>query len=139
MRLSEAIKKVMALAQARRAYWDEELPKRHADYPIINAGEDSGPPPPEEEQLRKFLARLPEDTVYQLLLILRLGRGAIGPNDLAEEFGQLKGEFADPKDAVAFLMQIVPLADYLADGLDRLSRSNIEVNKLLPKPAAPRR
>jgi hypothetical protein len=63
MKLAETTEEVIALAQAVRDYWNAELPRRHPNYPIINPGEDSGPPPPEEKKLRNLLARLPEDVI----------------------------------------------------------------------------
>ncbi|HEY8503267.1 MAG TPA: DUF3775 domain-containing protein [Gemmataceae bacterium] len=130
---------MIRLAQARREYWDAELPKRHPDYPVIHPGEDSGPPPPEEIQLREFLTSLPGDKVYELLLIMYLGRGDFGTRDLAARFDELKDTFDKPEQAVAQMMSKSPLADYLAEGLANLKKQKIDVDHLLPKPARPRK
>src|SRR5947209_17259771 len=103
MKLSETAKEVIALAEAIRNYWDAELPKRHPDYPFVHPGEDSGPPPPEEKKLKGLLARLPADMVYKLALIMHLGRGDFGTDDLAAHYQALKRRYGKPGSAVAQL------------------------------------
>lgn len=75
MKLSEAVREIIRLGDASRVYWDRELPKHHPRYPVIRAGEDSGPPPPEDAQILTLLNNLPEDEVYALLLLLYVGCG----------------------------------------------------------------
>jgi hypothetical protein len=130
MKLSQAAKKVIALAQAIREYWDAELPKRHPDYPLVHPGEDSGPPPPEEKKLRDFLSRLPEDVIYQLALIMDLGRGDFETNDLAGHYETLKETFGKPDRAASQMMAKAPLAEYLTDGLAQLKKNGIDVDHL---------
>ena len=77
MKLSDTIKKVIALAEVIHDYWERELPKRYRDYPFVHEGETDGPPPPEQKKLERLLARLPEEVVYQLVLIMYIGRGDI--------------------------------------------------------------
>ena len=139
VKLSEVVKEVIRLAQATREYWDTELPKRHPDYPLVHSGEDSGPPPPQEVQLQKLLTELPEDMIYKLILIMYLGRGDFSTRDLAGHFEQMKETFAKPEWAVSQMMEKAPLADYLAQGLDELSKNRVDVDKLLPKRAKPRK
>lgn len=43
MTLSKAALRVIELAQRMRDYYESELPKHHADYPIVHANEP-GPP-----------------------------------------------------------------------------------------------
>src|SRR5208283_1381136 len=113
MKFSETATEVIALATAIRNYWDTELPKRHPNYPVVSPGEDSGPPPPEQQTLRNLLASLPEDDIYKLALLMYLGRGDFGAEDLAGHYETLKKRFATPDWAVAQLLGKAPLADYL--------------------------
>ncbi len=133
MKLSEAAATVIALARAIRAYWEAELPKRHPDYPVMHRDEDSGPPPPENAKLKEFLASLPPEMVYQLVLVMYLGRGDFETADLAEHFEQIKTTLGKPEWAISQMMGKAPLADYLTDGLDKLKRSRINADKLFTK------
>lgn len=77
MNLSEAVNKVIDLSSKIRDYYDAELPKRYPNYPLVELADletDDDFPPPEEIELKEFLATLPEETIYLLLLIMRLGR-----------------------------------------------------------------
>ncbi len=130
MKLSETAKQVIGLAEAIRNYWDTELPKRHPDYPLVHPGEDSGPPPPEQKKLDKLLASLPEDVIYKLALIMKIGRGDFGPDDLAGHYQALKETFVKPEWAASQMMEKAPLADYLTDGLTELKRNGINVDQL---------
>ncbi len=133
MKLSDAAETVIALARTIRTFWDVELPKRHRDYPIIHRDEDSGPPPPEKAKLRDFLANLPPEMVSKLLLVMRLGRGDFDTSNLADHFVEIMSTFGKPEWAISQMTEKTPLADYLTYGLDKLKRSKINVDKLLPK------
>jgi hypothetical protein len=139
MKLSAAARQVIGRADAIRAYWEAELPKRHPDYPLVNPGEESGPPPPEEKKLRQLLAKLPADTVYKLLLIMSLGRRDFDTTDLGSRYEELKERFEKPEEEAAQLVEKPDLADYLADGLDALKKNDIDVDTLLATPAKPRK
>lgn len=130
MKLSETAKEVITLAAAIRNYWDTELPKRHPNYPVVSPGEDSGPPPPEKKKLRDLLASLPEDVIYTLVLLMYLGRGDFGTDDLAKHYETVKQKFAKPDWAASQLMGKAPLADYLSDGMAELKKSGIDVDDL---------
>jgi hypothetical protein len=130
MKLSEAAREVIDQARAIRAYWDAELPKRHPNFPLVNPGEDSGPPPPEEDELRKLLASLPAEDVYKLALMMHLGRGDFGTDELAENFENLKASLETPELAMTHLINKAPLAEYLSDGLEELERHGIDVDQL---------
>ena len=82
MKLSEAVREVIRLGDASRAYWDRELPKHHPHYPLIRAEEDSAPPPPEDAQIQSLLKSLPEDQLYALILLTYVGRGDFSADDL---------------------------------------------------------
>ena len=131
MTLSNATKKVLRLARVIQNYWDAELPKRHRDYPFVHPGEDSGPPPPEEQELRNLLVNLPDDAVYQLLVIMGLGRDEISTSEIATRLERLKETFESKDAAIAQIMAKASLADYLEDGLERLKQDKIDVDALL--------
>jgi hypothetical protein len=139
VKVSEAAAKVIMLARAIRAYWEAELPKRHPDYPVIHMNEDSGPPPPEQAELREFLAGLSPELIYQLLLVMHLGRGDFGPVNLAEHFEQLKTTFSKPAVAISQMMGKASLPDYVTDGLGKLNRSGINPDKLFAKASKARK
>ncbi|HVC98874.1 MAG TPA: DUF3775 domain-containing protein [Pirellulales bacterium] len=130
MKLSEVANKVINLAGKIREYYATELPKRHPNYPLVDPFEASMPPPPEEKVLRSFLATLSEDMIYQLILIMYLGRGDFGTEDLAENHETLRGTFGGPEHAVSQMMGKAPLADYLSDGLEALRQHKINPDKL---------
>jgi hypothetical protein len=130
LKLSEAAKKIITLAGRIRSYYDTELPKRYPQYPIIQIGEEGPPPPPDEKALRKFMTELPADLIYQLVLVMYIGRGDFGVEDLAGSYGYMKEKFADPKWAAWQMMEKTPLADYLSDGLALLEEHAIDVDKL---------
>jgi hypothetical protein len=131
MLLSEVLKEVIALAEAAQAYWSVELPKRHPRYPIVQPGEDSGPPPAEEEKLRQLLAGLPSDVLYQLALIMSLGRRSLKNGGLAERYEAVKDRLGCPEEAVNRMAEKASLAEELSDGLEELQRHHIDVDHLL--------
>jgi hypothetical protein len=136
MKLSEAARKAIEMREAISAYWDEELPKRYRDYPLVHPGEDSGPPPPEQKKLLQFLKRLPEDVLYQLALIMYVGRGSFGTDQLAEHYKELREGGGAP--ALAALMAESGSLDWnLSWGLERLKSSGIDVDETLPKLSKP--
>lgn len=87
-------------------------------------------PPPEEQKLRDLLASLPENIIYLLALIMYLGRGGFGTDDLAGQYEALQQTFERPERATAQMMAKAPLADYLTDGLAELEKSGIDVDDL---------
>src|SRR5438105_13714841 len=91
--LSGIAQRVIDLARKVREYYDAELPKRHPDYPLIHDDDQSTPPPPEERELKGFLEALSDDMIYQLLLIMHLGRRDFGADDLAASYEALKETF----------------------------------------------
>jgi hypothetical protein len=130
MKLSEAANRVIDLARKVREYYSSELPKRHPNYPLVGIDEESAPPPPEEMELRDFLRGLPVETIYQLVLVMYLGRGDFGTDQLAAYFKDLKDTFDNPDYAASQMMGKAPLAEYLADGLEELRKHHLNVDKL---------
>ena len=55
MTRSETIRELIRLGELSGAYWAKELPRRHPKYPLVQVGEDSGPPPPEDKQIQDLL------------------------------------------------------------------------------------
>jgi hypothetical protein len=130
MKLSQATNKAIRLARKVREYYAAELPKYHPAYPLVGAAEDEPPPPPEEAELRQFLESLSPEMVYQLLLVMHLGRGDIETRDLAESFAELKPQFGSPEWAISQMVEKPALADYLSDGLQSLKESRIDADRL---------
>jgi hypothetical protein len=139
MKLSEAARRAIDLAQRIQTYWNTELPKRLANYPIVGKGEDEGPPPPEEAELKQFLSGLPPETIYQLASIMNVGRRYFGPGEILEHFEETKANFGKPELAIGLLVANLSLAYYLGDGLDQLKRQGIDLDKLFRKTKATRR
>jgi len=119
MNLSEAANRVIDLARKVREYYDTELPKRHPNYPLVGL-----------EELRAFLATLPEEMIYRLILLMYLGRGDFAPDELAEYYESMKPPFGGPEHAVSQMMDQAPLADYLLDGLEELRKQNINADRM---------
>lgn len=131
MKLSDAANQVIDLAGKVRAYYDTELPKWYPNYPLVDAEEEGLPPPPEEKKLRDFLVALPETTLYQLLLIMRLGRGEVEANDLAAYYETLKGSLGNSEQATTQMMVFsVVMAGELLDGLEELRKRGMNVDML---------
>jgi hypothetical protein len=137
--LSKAAQKVIDLARKVRDYYAYELPKRHPNYPLVSLDDKRVPPPPEEEELRTFLASLSDEMIYQLILLMYLGRGDFGTDDLAANYEDLKETFGKAEHAASQMMGKAPLADYLSDGLAELRKHEINVDKLPMKKAKPRK
>ena len=130
MKLSEAARRVMTLARKVREYYDRELPKWYPDYPLIDPAQKGPPSPKEERELRRLLTSLPSGTIYQLVLLMYLGRGDFGPDELPGRYEALKQTFGDPEWAASQMMGKAPLAEYLSDGLLELKRHRIPVDDL---------
>ncbi len=140
MKLSEAVNRVIDLAGKVRDYYEAELPKRHRHYPLVEEGEEAPPPPPEEQELSEFLATLPDDIIYQLILILYLYRGRFGTDDLAGSYEGLKGIVGERDYAISELMLSVPvLAAQLSDGMEELRKQSISVDRMPLKKAKVRK
>lgn len=131
MSLSDVLPKVIDLGRKVRAYYDAELPKRLRNYPLIGPDEEEPPPPPEEKELNDFLASLPEEMIYQLILLMYLGRGKVSADGLATYYESLKDVVGDPEQAAAQMMWYKGvLADQVSDGLEELAKHKINVDKL---------
>jgi hypothetical protein len=137
MNLADLADRVLVLAQAISDYWDVELPKRHADYPFVHPGEDSGPPPPETAELEQFLTGLPDDTLYRLAAIVLIGQRRLPPpprTDLAD----LNEWFDSPNDITSYVVESGgALAGELDFGLERLGPDGVADLETLRVPPVP--
>jgi Protein of unknown function (DUF3775) len=131
MNLSEAANRVIELARKVRDYYDVELPKRYPNYPLVGDAEVSVPPPPEEKELSDFLTTLSDDLIYQLILLMDLGRGEFRLDNLAGYYENLRDTAGDPGYARSSMMwHKAILADELLDGLEELRKHKINVDKM---------
>jgi hypothetical protein len=130
MKLSEIANQVIPLAAAIRGYWEAELPKRHPQYPLVDPDADDGPPPPETEQLQNLLASLPEDIIYELRLLMDLGRMPFTIKDLARHYETLKKWYPQPAQLALVMLDNAVLADYLTDGMAELKKRGLDVDQL---------
>lgn len=130
MKLSEAVEEVIRLGEAISAYWDRELPKRHPRYPLIRAGEDSGPPPPEDAQLESLLKRLSEEQVYTLILLTYVGRGDFSADHLLLAYRTMKETFPSKDLAIAQMLGKRTLAEYLTEALEEIKKRRIDLDRL---------
>ena len=89
--------------------------------------------------MRELLNGLPDDMVYKLILIMYLGRGYFGTNDLARELEQIRQRWADRESAMALIMENTPLDAQLLDGLAELNKSKINVDRLPARAARARK
>lgn len=130
MRLSETTNKVIHLARIIREYYDIESPKYYPNYPATDISEEGPPQPREKQELRELFKSLPPEMIYQLILIMYLGRGDFGVDELANQYQTLQETFIKPEWAIAQMMEKAPLADYLSDGLLELAQHQISVDDL---------
>jgi hypothetical protein len=131
MKVSEAASRVIDLGHKITEYYETELRRRYPQYPLVDLDEDTVPLPPEEHELLKLLASLPDDVVYRLILLQKLGRGNFGTDELAESYAGLNESVGSAAQAVEEMMgDKVIVADELSSGLDELRKHNIPVDKL---------
>ena len=130
MKLSEAVREVIRLGDASRAYWDRELPKRHPKYPMIRAGEDSGPPPHEDAQIQALLKSLPEDYLYALILLMYVGRGDFSADHLLPAYQTMKETFPSKDLAIAQMTGKGTIAEYLTDAMEEIQKRHIDLDSL---------
>jgi hypothetical protein len=129
-KLSQVAKRTITLARKIRAYYDDKLPKWYPHYPLISPGEEAPPPPPEETALTQFLSELPPELLYQLILVMYIGRGDFEVEDLPGAYAALKQTSGEPKWAASQMLEKAPLADYVSDGLVQLQEHGINVDNL---------
>ncbi len=140
MNLSEVVNRVIDLGGKIRDYYDAELPKYYRNYPLESPGEKDPPPPPEEMELREYLGSLPDDLIYQLLLVMYLGREEPRVDDLAGYFQEVKSRTGTPDNAKkALMLSDTIIADQLTDGLEWLDKHKIKVNQLPLKKIKPQK
>lgn len=132
MRLTEVANDVIALAAAANRNREVELRKRHPHYPFVDPQDGPDPVPAEGEKLKELLARLPDDVVYKLAAVMRVGRGDIEAGEAAGRYASMRAASADAGRVAAEMADKPALAEYLADGLAELSRGGIDADRLAP-------
>ena len=130
MKLSEAVREIICLGDASRAYWDRELPEHHPHYPLIRAGEEPVPPPPQDSQIQSLLKSLPEDQLYALILLSYVGRGDFRADDLLPAYQAMKEAFPSKDLAIAQMMGEKTLAEYLTDAMEEIQKRHIDLDRL---------
>jgi hypothetical protein len=138
-KLSEVIPELVRLDEERSNYVWNELPKLYADWPLVGPGEDPEPPIPQEAQILELLEKLPEEMVYQLIVITRLSRRYHSTEDLAELYHQIKVDFDKPDLARSFLAGMGSLGHKLTEGMAKLEANQLDVDKLDEHPRKPAR
>jgi hypothetical protein len=142
-KLSEVIPELIRLFEERDDYQEIELPKLYKDYPLVSPGEDpESPPAPQEAQIRQLLKKLPEDMIYQLLVIMDLSRYYYSTSDLAELFEEMKADFDKTESAISFIVGLGSFSTSITEGLAKLEASQIDVDNLdhlLRKPTRTRK
>ena len=130
MKLSDAVREIIRLGDASRAYWDRELPKHHPHYPLIRADEDSAPPPFEDAQIESLLKSLPEDQLYAVILLMYVGRGDFSADDLLPAYQAMKETFPSKDLAIAHMMGQKTLAEYLTDAMEEIQKRHIDLDSI---------
>jgi hypothetical protein len=128
MTRTEAIQELIRLGELSRAYWNTELHRRHPKYPIIQHGEDSGPPPPEDKQIHDLLNALPERDLYILLTLMYLGRGDFDLDHLALGYRKMKDAFPKRELAIDQMTGRTVLSEYLMDALEEIRQGHIDLD-----------
>jgi hypothetical protein len=145
MTLSEVVNRVIALASTIPVYYETELRRLFPNYPLLDSVDDLEteeklPPPPEERELQDFLTSLPDDLIYQLILIVHFWRGYARLDDMAAYYAGMKDIVGDRTQALSELMfDKGTLADELLGGLEELDKYKINVDKLPLKKAKVRK
>jgi hypothetical protein len=133
MKLSETVRAAIALARAaNQARVGEDT---EDDSPLVIWGGDTAmmkTRTAEERRLREFLEAQPAAVVYLLIAIMYLGRGDFEAKDLLDQYTDMREMFGNPTSAVRRMFVKLPLPDYLEQGLNKLARAGIDVDKVLP-------
>ncbi len=134
MTMSELIAEVSSLSRATHGYYERELPRWFPKYPFVQEGETEGPPPPEEARLRDLLDGLPDETLYALSTIERIGQHGLPADDPEAGYEQNR-KAMEPRLASFRLLRNQYLAEELAEGVARLKAAGFDVDSL-PLPLA---
>jgi hypothetical protein len=84
-----------------------------------------------ESELHDFLISLPVATIIMLTTIMYLGRGDFGTAGLLNSYEHLSDTLGTSEGAVGAMLEKAPLPDYLAEGIQTLSKNGIDVDTLL--------
>jgi hypothetical protein len=129
MKLEKIVHDVVALVEKINKALDAELPKKYPEYPFVKQGEDVEPLPKERE-LRNYLSKLSPDVVYNLTLLMYLGRGDFGADNLQQRKAEIKERFPKPEWAVSQMAGKAPLGEYLEHGVELLRDKGVTLEDL---------
>jgi hypothetical protein len=128
MKRTELVKELIRLGDGSRAYWDRELPKRHPKWPMVQSGEESGPPPPEEAEIQRLLNTLPENDLLLLCLLMYVGRGDFDVDHLRQAFRSVRNRYPNRESAIDQILGKRALSEYLTDAWDEVTRHHIDID-----------
>lgn len=128
MTRSETIRELIRLGELTRAYWAKELPRRHPKYPLVQVGEDSGPPSPEDKQIHDLLNALPERDLYILLTLMYVGRGDFDLSRLRSAYAKMKEAFPNRALAIGQMTGTNVLSEYLTDAMEEIRERHIDLD-----------
>ena len=130
MTRTEALKELMRLGVRSRAYWERELPKRHPKWPLVQAGEDSGPPPPEDAEIRNVLESLPDEDLFLLCLLMYVGRGDFDLDHLKAAYRRTRDTLPGRELAIDQMLGQPALSEYLTEAWDEVQKRHIDLDSL---------
>jgi hypothetical protein len=125
---TDIIRELIRLGERSHAYWDQQLPRRHPKYPLIQPGEDSGPPPPEDAEIQQLLNTLPERDLYILLTLMYVGRGDFDLHHFKSGYRKMKDSFPSRDLVIDQMTGTQVLSEYLADALEEIEQSHLNVD-----------
>lgn len=128
MNRSEALKELIRLGEGSRAYWDREFPKRHPKWPLVQTGEDSGPPPPEDAEILNLLRSLPEEDLFLLCLLMYVGRGDFDIDHLKPGYRSVREELPSRELVIDQMLGKRALSEYLTDAWDEVQKRKIDLD-----------
>ena len=133
MSFLDTVHRVIDLAREVSRFNENELPKYYRNYPFISPGEDNPPRPPAEGKLEKYLKTQPDDVIHALSNFMYVGRGDKSVDDMLDGPDRQKDTFSSKNSAIKHMMAQVPLAEYLEDGLARVTTAGVDLNHWEPE------
>ncbi len=132
MKFSEIVPRVIAMArEANKARLAEGL---HDDSPILASGADLTAArlrTSAERRLHEFLEAQPPSVAYLLTAIMYLGRGDFDAKEVVDQYTDMRETFGGQKWAARQMLERLPLPEYLEEGLKKLARARLDVDKLI--------
>ncbi len=133
MKFSEILRQ--AISRAKAAYQARLTEGPDDDSPMVASGGDASAIrllTTAECQLREFLEAQSPSVVYMLTAIMYLGRGDFKAKDLSDEYTDMSERFGGSEWAARQMLGTMLLADYLEEGLKKLTKARVDIDKSLP-------